>query len=291
MPRRSYDDDWPEYRPRRPADGIKAKNQRGDFGASWWGKRWIGVLESFGYGSRLTRGRTYARGGAVLSIDVRPGQVAAKVQGSRPRPYDVTIGVAQLDDAQWKRAIDAIGEQAIFAAKLLAGEMPQTIEEAFATAKIPLFPRSSTDLSTRCSCPDLANPCKHIAAVHYLLGERFDEDPFLLFELRGRGKAQIVDELRARRAEGAAAGGETAPTPPSEEALPLADLLATFDEPGAELATLAPHIAAPELEAAILRRLGNPPAGVATELRAAYTAITRAALQRLFAEGSDEQGF
>jgi uncharacterized Zn finger protein len=288
MPRRrrdSYDDYWPEHRPRLPADGIKAKNQRGEFGASWWAKRWIGTLESFGYGSRLTRGRTYARGGAVLNIDVTPGQVSAKVQGSRRTPYNVMIKLNRLDDKQWARALDAIAEQAIFAAKLLAGEMPQTIEEAFAAAHVPLFPRSAADLDTDCSCPDYANPCKHIAAVHYLLGERFDEDPFLLFELRGRTKEQVITELSARRAESAGATGEEAPLP--EQAPPLAELLANFDEPGAELAELAPHIAAPELEAAILRRYGDPPAGVGDELRAAYSAVTQQALERLFAR--DEQ--
>jgi uncharacterized Zn finger protein len=286
MPRKrrdSYNDYWPEHRPRLPADGIKAKSQRGDFGASWWAKRWIGALESFGYGSRLTRGRTYARGGAVLSIDVKPGQVSAKVQGSRPTPYNVMIKLSRLDDRQWARALDAIAEQAIFAAKLLAGEMPQTIEEAFAAAQVPLFPRNAADLATSCSCPDAANPCKHIAAVHYLLGERFDEDPFLLFELRGRSKAQIIAELSARRAESAGATSEEPAPPLPEPTSPLAELLASFDEPGAELAQLAPQIAAPELEAAILRRYGDPPAGIGDELRAAYRAITQSALNQLFA--------
>lgn len=287
MPRRKsssrYDDSWPEYRPRLPADGIKAKNRRGDFGESWWSKRWIGVLESFGYGSRLTRGRTYARGGAVLSIDINPGQVAAKVQGSRPTPYKVTISIARLSDEQWEQAIDAMAEQAIFAAKLLAGEMPQEIEEAFVAARVPLFPRSSRDLTTTCSCPDSANPCKHIAAVHYLLGEHFDEDPFLLFELRGRGKNGIIEALRARRAESSADTGIAEPVPAVEQAPALADLLASFDEPGPELAQISLRIAAPEIEAAILRRLGDPPGGITEELRAAYSMLTRAALERLFA--------
>lgn len=290
MPRRrsdAYDDPWPEYRPRLPADGIKAKNRRGDFGESWWGKRWIGALESFGYGSRLTRGRTYARGGAVLNIDIKPGQVTAKVQGSRPTPYSVTVRLDRLNDAQWGQALDAIAGQALFAAKLLAGEMPQTIEEAFTAAQVPLFPRQAGDLSTKCSCPDTANPCKHIAAVHYLLGERFDEDPFLLFELRGRSKAQLIEALRARRADSAAEPGAAAPPPPAEQAPALADLLATFDEPGAGLAQVTPHIAAPELEAAMLRRYGDPPAGVGDELRAVYRVLTRVALERLFA-GEEE---
>lgn len=284
--RRDYADQWPEYerRPRLPADGIKARSQRGDFGASWWARRWIEALSKFGYGSRLTRGRSYARGGAVLSIEVAPGQVAARVQGSRATPYKVTIALDRLSDAQWARALDVIAAQAIFAAKLLAGEMPPTIEEAFAAAQVSLFPSAAGDLSTACSCPDYANPCKHIAAVHYLLGERFDEDPFLLFALRGRSKTQIIDELRARRAEGADMADE-APPPPEEQVPALGALLARFDEPGAELAQIAPAIAAPVLEAAMLRRLGAPPADIGEELRQAYGAITRAALEQLLAEG------
>ena len=278
-----YHDEWFEHRPRLPADGIKAKSQRGDFGASWWGKRWISALESFGYGSRLTRGRTYARGGAVLNLDLTPGQVTAKVQGSQTTPYRVTIGVALLNDAQWTQAIAAMAAQALFAAKLLGGEMPPTIEEAFEAARVPLFPRNASDLKTTCSCPDFANPCKHIAAVHYLLGERFDEDPFLLFALRGRSKAQLIEALRALRADSAATTEEPAPAPIVEQGPALADLLATYDEPGAELAQLAPHIAAPELEAALLRRFGDPPNGIAAELRAVYRVITQAALEQLFA--------
>src|SRR5437588_12759165 len=94
-----------------------------------------------------------------------------------------------------------MASQAIFAAKLLAGEMPQDIEEAFSAVQISLFPLATTDLDTDCSCPDWANPCKHIAAVYYLLAERFDEDPFLIFKLRGRTKEQIIQVLREKRAQ------------------------------------------------------------------------------------------
>ncbi len=283
MPPRRRDNDrykrHPERRPRLPADGIKAKSQRGDFGESWWAKRWISVLEGFGYGGRLARGRTYARGGAVLSIEIGRGQVSAKVQGSLPRPYQVKISLAPLSDAQWASATGAMAEQAIFAAKLLAGEMPQEIEQAFAAAKVPLFPRNSRDLTTTCSCPDQANPCKHIAAVYYLLGERFDEDPFLLFELRGRNKDQIGAALRGRRADTSADAVYAAA--PRERAPALADLLVGFDEPATPLERIAPHVAAPEVEAGLLRRYGAPPAGVEDGLRAAYTTLTRAALERL----------
>lgn len=282
MPRRRYTDDWPEYRPRLPADGIKAKSQRGDFGASWWSKRWISVLEGFGYGSRLTRGRTYARGGAVLSITINPGQVTAKVQGSRPSPYNVSISLTPLNDQQWEQAIAAMAEQAIFAASLLAGEMPRTIEEAFDAVKLPLFPRNSADLRTHCSCPDSANPCKHIAAVHYLLGERFDADPFLLFALRGRNQEQIGAALRSLRADNTIAELEAAPLVPAVVVPPLIELVAGFDEPGTDLGQLVPSISAPTLELALMRRMGSPPAGLEAALSAHYRRITQAALERLF---------
>ena len=200
------DDDYDYFPPSRPIKvegGIESRSQRGAFAANWWAKRWLAVLESYGIGSRLQRGRSYARGGQVLKIDVQPGSVKARVQGSRPQPYKIAIEVKQLTDAEWERVLDTISEQAIFAAQLLDGTMPQAIESAFETAKISLFPHDPRDLLTDCSCPDYANPCKHIAAVYYLLGEQFDLDPFLIFTLRGRTREQVMEALRARRAAAA----------------------------------------------------------------------------------------
>src|SRR5947209_5067370 len=169
---------FPRSRPREAKGGIKAQSMRGGFGQSWWAKRWIQVLESFNIGARLGRGRSYARNGQVLSIDIDKGTVKAKVQGSRPKPYDITIGVKTLSTADWKKLANALARQALYAAKLLAGEMPQDIEEAFTGEKLSVFPEKLGDLTTDCSCPDWSNPCKHIAAVYYLLGEEFDRDPF-----------------------------------------------------------------------------------------------------------------
>ena len=288
MPRRSsayYDEGW-FYEPSRPLpakDGIRAKNVRGAFGQSWWARRWIAVLETFGWGNRLTRGRTYARGGQVLTIDLEAGRVRARVQGSRPTPYRVTIEIPPLKAAQWERAIDAMAQQAIFAARLLAGEMPENIEEAFVAAGVPLFPQTERDIATDCSCPDYANPCKHIAAVYYLLGERFDEDPFLIFELRGRTRDQVIEALRARRAAATSGIAESAPAP-YELVPPLADLLSAFYQTGPEFATIAVQIAAPEVEAGALRRLGVAPAGVDADLRAVYQAMTSHVLDKVFGE-------
>src|SRR5207253_860927 len=115
----------PPSRPREAKGGIKAQTKRGAFGESWWAKRWIGVLESFQLGARLNRGRSYARGGQVLSIEIEPGVVQAKVQGSRPTPYSISIETKVLAVQDWEKLADALAAQALFAAKLLAGEMPQ----------------------------------------------------------------------------------------------------------------------------------------------------------------------
>jgi uncharacterized Zn finger protein len=270
--------------PREVQDGIKAKSQRGTFGASWWAQRWIGVLERFGWGTRLQRGRSYARRGQVASIAIAPGQVQAKVQGTRPTPYTVTLKIAPLRDAQWEQAIDAMAGQAIFAAKLLAGEMPQDIEQAFQAAGVALLPQSSRDITASCSCPDSANPCKHIAAVYYLLGERFDEDPFLIFQLRGRSREQVLDALRARRAATSGPEDEQAMMP-SEPVPALSDLLERYYQAGDDLEQVQVQLAAPPVEAAVLTRFGTAPADTDTDLRRLYRAITERTLERLFGEG------
>src|SRR6516162_4970939 len=190
-----YRDFYPPSRPRKVKGGIKAQTKRGSFGQSWWAKRWISVLESFPIGARLGRGRSYARNGQVLSVDIAKGEVKAKVQGSQRQPYRVAIKVDTLTAKQWEKVVEALSSQARFVVKLLAGEMPTDIEEVFAKAKISLFPQSEGDLLTDCSCPDWSNPCKHVAAVYYLLGEEFDRDPFLLFQLRGLRREALLQRL------------------------------------------------------------------------------------------------
>jgi uncharacterized Zn finger protein len=189
----------PPSRPREAKGGIRAASQRGRFGESWWGRRWVEVLESFDIGARLQRGRSYARKGQVLSIDVSKGFIEARVQGSRPSPYQVSIKVRPLMPTEWKKLAAELSSQAIFAAKLLAGEMPQDIERAFVQAGLSLFPEKLKEISTACSCPDWSNPCKHVAAVYYLLGEAFDRDPFLIFRMRGMDRDEFLTMLGESR--------------------------------------------------------------------------------------------
>ena len=193
--RRSFHDFYdfpPPSVPRQAKGGIKSRSKRGAFGESWWAKRWIAVLESFDIGARLGRGRSYARRGQVLDVEVGKGTVSARVQGSRVRPYKVEIRVTTLSQAAWEKLAKVLSEQVIFAARLLTGDMPENIEEAFEKAGLSLFPSRQGDLRTSCSCPDWSNPCKHIAAVYYLLGEEFDRDPFLIFKLRGMAREELV---------------------------------------------------------------------------------------------------
>jgi uncharacterized Zn finger protein len=194
MSRDRWNGDWPpRSKPLRPADGIRAQSKRGAFASGWWAKRWIAALESFQLGARIARGRAYARGGQVTQIALELGGVRAQVQGSRPKPYDVTIRVRELGTAAWRAVGAAIGNDLRLSAALLAGDMPEDIEAAFAAAGTSLFPTSIGEMKTACSCPDWSNPCKHIAAVFYLIGEEFDRDPFLLFVVRGLAREAVRD--------------------------------------------------------------------------------------------------
>jgi uncharacterized Zn finger protein len=281
---------WPHYEPARPKpvkNGIKTKNERGAIGETWWSKRWIHVLESLGMGARLDRGRSYARRGQVVSIDVQKSVVTAKVQGSRPKPYSITIRLVSLSDKDWDKVIDIMASQAIFAAKLLSGEMPQNIEEAFVEAKVSLFPRSGKDLDTDCSCPDYANPCKHIAAVYYILAERFDSDPFLIFKLRGRTKEEIIQALRKKRGQILVEKKQKsteAEIMPDSSVTPIEDCLGNFWQAGEALDSFITNPALPEIEGAILKRLGKPPLAIGGEnmttlMTKAYAVASKAALR------------
>jgi len=199
-------EDWPPAKPIRVDGGIRARSKRGAIGEQWWSRRFISVLESYGMSGRLARGRNYARAGQVLDFELSQGKVTARVQGSRVRPYQVRIGVLPLTTAQWRRVQDRLASQALFRAKLLAGEMPREIEEVFAECGTPLFPRSPADLDMHCSCPDWEVPCKHLAAVCYVLAEEFDRDPFGMLAWRGKARDELLAALRRIQVSGSGSG-------------------------------------------------------------------------------------
>ena len=269
---------FPPSRPRAAKGGIKAQSRRGGFGESWWARRWIRVLEGFDLGARLRRGRSYARSGQVLDVVIDKGVVRSSVQGSRPKPYVVTLQVKALSAAGWKKVARALTAEARFTAKLLAGEMPEDVEKAFEAAGLSLFPERRRDLATECSCPDWSNPCKHVAAVYYLLGEEFDRDPFLIFRLRGMAREDLVGLLGA---SGVSRPGRTdphleeaaaaTPAPPQ----PLRADAAAFWECGALPADPFGDVQVPAEPAALLKRLGPFPfwrgnATLAAALEPAY---------------------
>jgi len=291
--------DWyPKPKPRRPANGIKAQSKK--FGQTWWASKWLTALERLVDSARLGRGRSYARSGQVLNIDITPGRVESRVQGSRPSPYKVQIEIKPLSNKEWDKVADAMASQAIFAAKLLAGEMPPDIEQAFAQAGVNLFPASRGDLKTECSCPDWSNPCKHIAAVYYLLGEQFDADPFLIFRLRGKSKDDIMAMLRARRSAPVPVATETrrkrsTKVEPKEveQAIPLEECLPRFWDMASSLDDFQADIESPRVDGAPVKRLGAPGfwrnskvdfIGILTH---AYQSVTQSSLDVALGDGGE----
>lgn len=282
---------YPPSSPRKVKGGIKADSKRGAFGKNWWAKRWIAVLESFNMGARLGRGRSYARRGQVISIDIDRGVVWAEVQGSRVNPYRVSIKVKTLSKAKWGRLADILSERAIFAAKLLAGEMPGDIEDAFTEAGLSLFPEKRSDLKTDCSCPDWANPCKHIAAVYYLLGEEFDRDPFLIFKLRGIEREQLVELIAGKKGESQSGDAAVEATP---EPLPV-DPEVFWNAPKVKELPLG-EVRIPSIAAALPKRLGKFPfwrseTNLAETLERIYRTASPTGLEILLgSRGHEEDG-
>jgi uncharacterized Zn finger protein len=300
---------WDYYRggfyqpsqPRQVKGGIKAQTRQGAFAKSWWAKRWIAVLEGFNIGARLGRGKRYAREGQVLAIEIEKGLVTAVVQGSRAEPYRVKIGVRILSGRDWKRLAEALGKQAVFTARLLAGEMPENIEEAFHSVRLSLFPNRRADLKTDCSCPDWSNPCKHIAAVYYLVGEEFDRDPFLMLKLRGMEREELVALVSGQRSRRSGSPGRAATATLRAEPVeayangpePLASEHQAFwgepdgvDPGGAD-------VRIPAISAALPRRLGNFPfwrgeEGFLTSLEVIYREASPIGLRTFLGHSGDE---
>ena len=176
--------------------------QLGDQGLGhqpWWVEQWMELINSYRFKKRLERAWEYARSGNVTSIRFEGRRVHARVQGSGEDPYKVKLWLDVLNDDDWGYVLDALTQKARWSAQLLAGVMPQDIERAFAASGKRLFPFKLQEVRSECSCPDKANPCKHVSAVFYLMGDRFSEDPFVLFQLRGRTRGQLLADLAKRR--------------------------------------------------------------------------------------------
>lgn len=277
--------------PAQPSGRQGRAHGRLKFATTWWGARWLNALASWADPMRLSRGRTYARAGRVLDMHIDVGFIYAQVQGSRPRPYHVRIEIKTFSDAEWERIIEAMAAQALYAAQLLNGEMPLDIETVFEAAGVHLFPSSEDDFYSDCSCPDWDPFCKHRAAVCYLVGERLDDDPFLLFLLRGRTKDQVLAALRAARAKRAGLPSEGQGVNPGE--IPSDISPEAFWRLGPEADDLEIHVRSPQIEMEVIKLLGDltfaEDAARLEELAAIYRHVSRCALRLAFDE-SDVEG-
>jgi len=285
---------WRSRRGRRVAPleaegGLHARNRRGQIGETWWSRRFLEAVESALVGGRLARGRAYARRGQVFELDIATGLISAKVQGSRPTPYKVRVAMPIVRDEEWERIFVSLAGQASYSASMLAGELPHEVEGVFAEAGVTLLPSPTSRLTTSCTCPDWANPCKHVAAVCYLVAERFDLDPFAVLAWRGRDRAATLQRLRQLRGGPVTELPEVEPLP-VRPLTPLSECLASFWEAGPGLASVQLRPKASESAGAVLRQM---PRGllevrgkdVGEVLGDAYKVITAAAQHRALSSG------
>jgi uncharacterized Zn finger protein len=271
-----------------------------------WSERWLALLNQLGYEPHLRRGRSYARRGQVKALEVQMGRITAQVDDRDLGLCEIEILTNRLTDAQWQQVMDALSRQAIYVAQLLAGDMPTNIDELFQQAGVNLLPGGHYDMEIRCNqCQSSGQPCKHTAAVLYLLGQMLDDDPWLLFRLRGRDRQQVLQALRQRRSDNedtlpAAAGQQTQhPTIGSlgnaaDQSMPLSAQLESFWGSSKKLSNLHHHIAPPTIKLALLRRLGHPPFPTDSldayeQLARTYHHVTEEALGLAYAPIPDEE--
>jgi SNF2 family DNA or RNA helicase/uncharacterized Zn finger protein len=162
------------------------------FGRTWWGQQWLGALDRIDFDNRLERGRSYARKGAVSSINISNNIIEAKVNGSRPQPYSVHIVVPPFFDEEKDAFINSIRHKPLILSRLLNRELPPDLLEIAEQNNIKLFPKSWQDIKLNCNCPDWAVPCKHLAAVIYMVANEIDHNPFIVFKLHS---FDLIDEL------------------------------------------------------------------------------------------------
>ncbi len=166
---------------------------------NWWTEQWIELIEKLESGNRLAQGKNVAKNGQVIYIKVQKGFIIAKVQGERLKPYQIRIEVNNLSEEIWGDILAEIASNAYLVAKLFANKLPEQINEIFTKRNTSLIPFMEQDLRAGCTCADWANPCKHSAAVLLILADMLDEDPFLLFKLRGKTKEELFEIFRVKR--------------------------------------------------------------------------------------------
>jgi uncharacterized Zn finger protein len=246
--------------PVKPAVATKPKM----LGTTWWGQRWIEALErsSRDVVARLGRGRAYARDGHVHGLKIAPGKVTATVTDDELDSYRVSLNLDVFEPAVWNQILQTMSQQALFAAQLLNGEMPKDADRVFRSCGKSLFPTNSHDIDADCGCDDWSSPCKHVAATHYVLGEALDRDPFLLFELRGRTKEQVLAGLNQLRAHSGQQDVSAIPAASEmaqvSHAIELSSLQPQHFENGTALPMMSFNFDTAPVSGTLLRSLGKP---------------------------------
>lgn len=281
---------------------------------AWWARRWQTWLKQLSLDTDAEGG---LRGCRVKRMEISPGLIQAQVQDRELGAVAVEIRLAVLEDAQWERVIEALGGQAIYAAQLLAGNMPPEIEDVFAQAGASLLPASLAEVQQSCStCSPGARPCRPIAAVYWQLGEMVEEDPWLLLRLRGRDRQQVLTSIHERRNMGAepanrpstpvsqpgpdASGGFYTPVPGGaaaavDETPSLEDQIGDYWGRRKVLEEIHHHLSRPVVELALLRRLG-PPTPTSDgqdaygQLQTVYRRVTERVWALAFDAGTDSSG-
>jgi uncharacterized Zn finger protein len=280
------------------SENGRGNGRAGRSGQSWWAGRWMRSLAQMLDTGRMSEGRSCARAGRVSPLDVQPGLVLAEVQSGSAvtLPYRVRMATAIFTDAQWERIISLMGRRAIYAAQLMNGEMPEDIDTVFQAAGVSLFPTSMHDLGASCTCSEWPSACRHVIAVFCQLGDWIDNDPFLLFTMRGRTREQVMTALRAQRAgqwDGTGSDPMDAAQPEAltdPRALPAnLDAFWSLDN---GLEDIEIRVAAPDIEAELLKVLGElsfvEDEDVREQLNAIYRRVSRRALDLAYEDHAQE---
>ncbi len=182
--------------------GIHAQSVRPQSSRKWWAKRWLAFMEELKMGARLGRGRSYALSGQVMSVDVAPGICEAAVQGGSSEPYRCELRFDVMPPTAKRLILAKLRARPLLMAQLLVRNLPDAVDLLFRAAGYPLVPTVANSFESSCSCPDYANPCKHIAAVLFLLTEAFEQDPLKLLTLRGITREDLIGAAPPKRSAG-----------------------------------------------------------------------------------------
>jgi uncharacterized Zn finger protein len=264
----------PLLHPRKVRGGVKLSGGQVEGPTLWAAQRWLRVLEEAGAGGAMVEGLEYARQGQTKRMGASPGKIEASIQGRSDRPYATSITLGTFSEEAWERVAKAMSEGAIYAAKLLASELPSNIEDLFGPLDLRLFPTSTADVTVSCNCTEAkaaeaeGKPlwCKHVCCLAYLFSQRLANEPFLIFMLRGLEGKELLERLRERRiAAGAAAAGSATlyqqhvPGVADILSVPLEEAGPGFWDAGPGLSQIEIPLDAPKVTHPLLRRLGPSP--------------------------------